>query len=327
MSQWYCHARGQQYGPVDKDVLQMWVRQGRVGPNDYVWTAGLTAWLPVHQALPDLFPETVGVPSALSMVPAARPGGSGGATPNGQLTAQARQFLHGRWGLPIGFCLLLTLISVAASNVPFLGGFASLIIAGPLQLGGVIFFLTLTRGGSPELGMLFAGFKNFGNALGAYLLISLFVLLWSLAAGLPGGILAIVIGVAAAKSGGGDYGIVVGFFAAAFLSLIPAMTAGAIAALSYSQTFYLIADDRTLGPLTAIRKSKQVMDGFKEKLAWLWLRFFGWSLVCILTLGIGLLWLWPYMGTTYARFYDDLQPSAAPASETPIEPDSSSGAG
>jgi len=46
--------------------------------------------------------------------------------------------------------------------------------------------------------------------------------------------------------------------------------------------------------------------GHRWKLFCLGLRFIGWILLCLLTFGIGLLWLWPYMGVSYARFYDDV---------------------
>jgi uncharacterized membrane protein len=115
--------------------------------------------------------------------------------------------------------------------------------------------------------MLFAGFQNFGNALGAYLLSGLFIFLWSL------------------------------------LLIVP----GIIAGFAYSQILFLLADDRTLGPMDAIRKSKQMMEGHKWRLACLQFRFFGWGLLCLLTCGIGFLWLIPYYNATMARFYDDLK--------------------
>lgn len=210
------------------------------------------------------------VPPALGAV-SHPPGGTGGQTPNAELMSQARALLAGRWGLPIGFCVLLVLLNMAAGMVPFVGNIVSLIVGGPLALGGVIFFLTLARGGTAELGMLFAGFKNFANALAAYLLMALFILLWAL------------------------------------LLIIP----GIIASLAYAQTMYLLADNPKMGALGAIRKSKEMMRGYKWKLFCLGLRFLGWSLLCILTLGIGYLWLAPYIYSANARFYDDLQPAAA----------------
>ena len=45
------------------------------------------------------------------------------------------------------------------------------------------------------------------------------------------------------------------------------------------------------------------MNGYKAEIFMLGLSFFGWFLLCILTLGIGFLWLIPYMNTSFALFY------------------------
>jgi uncharacterized membrane protein len=82
---------------------------------------------------------------------------------------------------------------------------------------------------------------------------------------------------------------------------------GIIAALSYSMTFYIIADDETMDAMEAIDKSKAMMDGYKWKYFCLALRFVGWALLCILTLGIGFFWLMPYMQVTNAKFYEDVK--------------------
>jgi len=273
MAQWYCHAGGKQYGPISDEVLGQWIAEGRVKPTDLVWSEGMDQWAPAGVAVGHMFAglPPYSTPPPLSMVAAPPPGGTGGATPNAEIMSQARELLRGRWGLPIAFSLLLALLGAAAGMVPYVGQIASSILAGPFQLGGVIFYVTFVRGGQHELGMLFAGFRNFGKALGAYLLMTLFIILWAL------------------------------------LLIIP----GIIAALRYSQTFYLLADNPSLGPLEAISKSKEMMRGYKWKLFCLSLRFIGWALLCILTLGIGLLWLNPYMSASYARFYDDLRPPAA----------------
>jgi uncharacterized membrane protein len=65
------------------------------------------------------------------------------------------------------------------------------------------------------------------------------------------------------------------------------------------------------------------MDGNKWKYFCLCCRFIGWALLCILTLGIGFLWLFPYIYVSMAKFYDDvkaqlaakenIQPAAQPA--------------
>jgi len=205
-----------------------------------------------------------------------------GQMENRDIMAAARQSLQGRWGLAIGTYLVYAIIVVAVSYIPVMGSLASLIISGPMVLGLCIFFLSLSRQGDPALEQIFQGFEKFGVALGAYLLQAVFVFLWAL------------------------------------LLIIP----GIIAALSYSQTFYIIAEDDGIGPLEAIRKSKEMMRGHKWKIFCLAWRFIGWVLLCMLTLGIGYLWLFPYMEVSYARFYDDVsgggiaQPAAATAEES-----------
>jgi len=179
----------------------------------------------------------------------------------------ARKSLAGKWGLAIGTFVVYMVIVSAANMVPFVGSIASLIISGPMLLGMAVFCLSLSRSQDPQLGKIFKGFENFGTALGAYLLMVLFIFLWTL------------------------------------LLIIP----GIIAAISYAMIFYIIADDSSIGAMDAIKKSKEMMRGYKWKYFCLGWRFFGWALLCILTLGIGFLWLCPYMQISMAKFYDDIQ--------------------
>jgi uncharacterized membrane protein len=145
--------------------------------------------------------------------------------------------------------------------------FISLLIGGPMSFGAALFSLSISRGKEAKLEQIFDGFKYFSNTLVAYLLMILYILLWML------------------------------------LLIIP----GIIAALSYSMTFYILVDEPTLKPKEALDKSKAMMDGYKWKLFYLGLRFFLLALLCILTLGIGFLWLIPYINVTMAVFYDDLK--------------------
>jgi uncharacterized membrane protein len=188
-------------------------------------------------------------------------------TENKILMSQALEALSGKWGLAIGTFVIYFLIICAVQVIPVLGLIASLIIGGPLVLGITVFSLTLSRNQDANLAQLFEGFNRFGLALGAYLLMILFILLWML------------------------------------LLIIP----GIIAAISYSQTFYIIAEDDKIGAMEAIDKSKKMMYGYKWKYFCLGLRFLGWFLLCILTLGIGFLWLMPYVQVSLSKFYDDIK--------------------
>lgn len=46
MKQWHCSIGGQQYGPVPEEELRSWAVTGRIKPTDYVWSEGMTDWVP-----------------------------------------------------------------------------------------------------------------------------------------------------------------------------------------------------------------------------------------------------------------------------------------
>jgi len=188
-------------------------------------------------------------------------------TENVILMKMARESLTGKWGLAIGTCMVYFLVIGIFQVKPMWGVIPVLLVSGPLMLGLSIFSLSISRNEEARLEQLFLGFNDFGVALGAYLLTLLFIILWLI------------------------------------LLIIP----GIIAALSYSMTFFIIADDSSVGAMDAIDKSKMMMDGYKLKLFRLTLRFLGLALLCILTLGIGFFWLFPYIQVCMAKFYDDVK--------------------
>jgi uncharacterized membrane protein len=191
-------------------------------------------------------------------------------TENNSLMRLAREALKGRWGQAIGTFLVYNLIMGAFGAWRNEGGIIALLIAGPMMLGAAGYSLAISRGEESRLEMIFDGFRHFGNALATYLLMLLYIILWLL------------------------------------LLIVP----GIIAALSYSMVFYIFADDKSLKPGELLRASKKMMDGYKEKLFYLCLRFLLLALLCILTLGIGFLWLVPYVHVTMAKFYEDIKAGA-----------------
>lgn len=82
---------------------------------------------------------------------------------------------------------------------------------------------------------------------------------------------------------------------------------GIVAAISYSQSYFILAEDDSISALGALEKSKKMMYGHKWKYFLLLLSFIGWFILSIVTLGIGFLWLIPYMYVTQAKFYNDLK--------------------
>jgi uncharacterized membrane protein len=194
-------------------------------------------------------------------------------TENITLMRAARESLKGKWGLAILTFVIYTLLTTTTGSVRphgsvlTLSSMLTLIIGGPLALGAAIFSLSISRGKEAMLEQIFQGFNRFSTALVAYLLVLVYVILWTL------------------------------------LLIVP----GIIAALGYSMTFYILADDTLIKPEDALKKSKSMMNGYKLKLFYLCLRFFLLALLCILTLGIGFLWLIPYVHVTMAKFYDDIK--------------------
>jgi len=191
-------------------------------------------------------------------------------TENRDLMSQAREALKGRWGLAIGVNVLYYVIVSAVQFIPKTEGLLGIIVGAPLMVGLAGFSLSIARKQQATVAQLFDGIKKFWTCLATYILSLIFVLLWML------------------------------------LLIVPGIMAG----FSYAMIYFILAEDDSIGPLEAITKSKEMMRGNRWKLFCLGLRFIGWGLLCLLTLGIGFLWLLPYMYVSFARFYDDIKPTA-----------------
>ncbi len=82
---------------------------------------------------------------------------------------------------------------------------------------------------------------------------------------------------------------------------------GIIKALAYAMTPFILEENPELSTTEAIHHSRMLMKGHKFDLFWLYLSFIGWMLLGLLTLGIGYLWLTPYMQTAIASFYREVK--------------------
>jgi len=182
--------------------------------------------------------------------------------------------------------MVLLLLRILRGDYIFFGAIlAPILLNAPLMVGRHLVFLNLARQSPAKVGQLFYGFKRFGTSLIAWLLVGLTIAIGTL------------------------------------LLIVP----GIIVALSYAMTFFIIADDPTVGPILAMTASQEIMRGNKWKLFCLFWRFFGWYLLCFLisffwayfelhllshlTLGIGFLWLALYVQTSLAHFYEDVRTS------------------
>lgn len=98
---------------------------------------------------------------------------------------------------------------------------------------------------------------------------------------------------------------------------------GIIKSLSYSQAFYIAKDIVDSGyevkGTQAINASKELMKGHKMEYFVLQLSFLGWILLGFVTLGIGFLWIAPYIQMTNELFYRKLAGDKFLAKETQAE--------
>ena len=137
----------------------------------------------------------------------------------------------------------------------------------PLSWGYGVLWLALARNENVDYGMLFDGFKDYLRIFLTLLLVQIYTILWML------------------------------------LLIIP----GLVKCYSYSMTSFILKDNPEMKYDAAINESMRMMQGHKMKLFLLDLSFIGWFFLSILTLGIGLLFLQPYMSTAHAHFYEDLK--------------------
>jgi len=118
------------------------------------------------------------------------------------------------------------------------------------------------------------GFLIFVKVLMLFLVITVFVMLWS------------------------------------FLLIVP----GIIAAYRYRLAYYILLDDTSKGILQCIKESSTIMYGSKVDLFIIELSFFGWYLLDVLlfmlmpfpfTIPIISIWISPYLGLTKVGFYEE----------------------
>lgn len=87
------------------------------------------------------------------------------------------------------------------------------------------------------------------------------------------------------------------------LLLIP----GIIKAYSYCFAPYISMDNDELTAEECINESMKLTNGYKMKLFLLDLSFIGWYLLCIVTLGIAILWVVPYHEAARIALYEDIK--------------------
>ena len=91
-----------------------------------------------------------------------------------------------------------------------------------------------------------------------------------------------------------------------FLCTLLFVVPGIIMGFAYAMVTYIIIDSDTKGS-DSLKKSREMMKGYKWNYFVFYLSFLGWILLTPFTLGILLVWLYPYMTVADAIYYDELK--------------------
>jgi uncharacterized membrane protein len=191
-----------------------------------------------------------------------------------ELKRHAKDQLRGKWGLAIGSIVVIFLIQflfnfisrfVEDNTILFIiMTLVSIIVSSVMSIGMYKLALNYAYDDKqPAFADIFSGFQVILKVVGLFILLGIIILVGTI------------------------------------LLVIP----GIIFSFMFSQAYYILADDNSKSIIQCLKESAGIMKGYKFKYFVLSLSFLGWILLGIIPLGIGLLWVMPYMNVTMASFY------------------------
>ena len=227
------------------------------------------------------------------------------------LRKQAREALKNNWGKAIlltlayyFFVIILDAFQKIFFKSPSLSlaySIIELVITVPIAFGLSISFLNLKRQKTTTaFSFITEGFSRFGKCWNIYLWVLVKMLLpiccFIMAIILFCVLLAIRLQI---------WLVIIISIIAYLACIVYAVSRG----LLYSLVYYIACDEPDLTGKEVVNKSEKLMTGNRGNLFLLELSFIGWMFLGILTLGIGLIWVVPYLQVTVACFYDELTKS------------------
>lgn len=223
-----------------------------------------------------------------------------------ELKKEAKEVLKGRWGTAIGMFLLYELIMGAIAGIlnviPVVGQIVLIIISVPMAFGFAGQMLKFVKKEDVGICDFFTiGFNNLGKSwaiLGNKLLKMLPYFITYI-------ISAFAVGMAAGFAANNVANRI------SLISLV--ILLGIVMIITYiflivKMYLYILSDyigneELDLSGKQVVQKSELLMNGHRWEFFVLNLSFIGWILLAIVTLGIGLLWLIPYMQVTMIKYY------------------------
>lgn len=227
---------------------------------------------------------------------------------------EARLKLTGKWGksalIMLIYLVVMVVLNYFDKNTEGFANFVisifTIIINVPIAYGLTITFLKLFN--DEEVGyvdFLKDGFKNFSRSWNVAW--SIFVKL------LIPFILLIVAYILIAVGGIGFVGSIItssktagGLAAVAIIGIILAIVSYVwliVKSYAYQLTQFIAIENPDMSSKDAVLRSSELMEGKKWKLFCLQFSFIGWAILAVFSLGIGILWLVPYMQIAVISFY------------------------
>ena len=235
---------------------------------------------------------------------------------NSDLRKKARESLAGKWKSAVLLTLVYVLISIIATYIEKKfenQGILNAIITTLISLfnmtvayGLIISFMKLKR----EQGITSYEFlNNFGDNFKRSLFVTIRMALKMIVPIILIIISSILIGSAVVFSAtsilsGSSSSSPSALAIIGIILLIVSTIYAIIKGLSFSLSFYIAYDNPEMSALDVVNKSAELMVGHKGQFFLLDLSFIGWAILAAFTLGIGFLWLIPYMQVSQICFYE-----------------------
>ena len=210
-----------------------------------------------------------------------------------EIRKDARTSLAGKWGKGVLIILIYVIISSLLSFITKKVGEGTI-------LATIINIITLLIYVPLSLGLVFSFMKLKRNAWRIYgamilkLIVPIILTIISLYLSLIGLVLYTMV-----DTTNGAILLTIGLIILIIVSIY-----GYIKSLSLSFVFNIAYDEPELTGRETATKSQELMNGNKLKFFLLSLSFIGWAILSTITLGIGFLWLIPYIQVSIVCFYD-----------------------
>ena len=241
---------------------------------------------------------------------------------------EARNKLDGKWGKAVGIMLCFMLISIvfeiieknAADSIKAVVSLIEFVIDVPLSFGLISTFLKLyEEQETTPFGFFNDGLDNIGKSWGIafytfiklivpfiLMIVAIFIIIGGAIGGFAG--LSSIFTMEApnelVSTFSASFGLMAILGAVLYLVAIIWLTCESY---YYSLAMMIGAKNENLTSKECVEKSKELMKGNRAKYFWLQLSFIGWAILAVFTLGIGFLWLTPYMHVASIAFYKHLE--------------------